>query len=48
VASKVELAGELSFDRVAGAIDEIEARIRSALPAARVIYVEPAVFNPER
>lgn len=48
VATKVELSAELSFERVAAVIDEIEARIRTVLPSARVIYVEPAVFDSER
>ena len=48
VATKVELDPELGFAQVAACIDEIEARIRKALPAARVVYVEPAVFDPSR
>lgn len=48
VATKVELDAQLSFRQVAEAIDQIEARIRSTLPAARVIYVEPAVFDETR
>ena len=48
VATKVELDAQLSFREVADAIDQIEARIRSTLPSARVIYVEPAVFDENR
>ena len=48
VATKVELDSRLSFPQVAEAIDQIEARIRSTLPMARVIYVEPAVFDETR
>jgi hypothetical protein len=31
---------------VARAIDELEAEIRTALPVARVIYIEPDIFLP--
>ena len=30
----------------AAAIDRVEARIRAAVPAARVIYLEPDVYRP--
>jgi cation diffusion facilitator family transporter len=48
VTAKVELAHTLSFAEVATAIDTIEGRIRAAVPEARVIYIEPALFDPER
>ena len=48
VATKVELDPELRFSQVASCVNDIEARIREALPAARVVYVEPAVFDPSR
>lgn len=44
VATKVEPSDEALPD-VAAAIDRIEARIRAAVPAARVIYVEPDVYH---
>lgn len=43
---KVEFDASLDFTRVANTIDVIEAHVRSAVPAARTIYIEPAVFNP--
>ena len=46
VAAKVELAGSLSVREVADAIDAAEARVRSAVPIARVIYLEPDLFSP--
>ncbi|HMO00116.1 MAG TPA: cation diffusion facilitator family transporter [Miltoncostaeaceae bacterium] len=45
VAAKVELAGSLSVREVAEAIDAAEGRVRSAVPIARVIYLEPDLFD---
>ncbi len=41
VAAKIAVPGEERAERVAAAIDAAEARIRSAVPIARVIYLEP-------
>jgi cation diffusion facilitator family transporter len=41
VAAKVAMPAVASLSEVAAAIDAAEARIRSAAPAARVIYLEP-------
>ncbi|MFY9589049.1 MAG: cation diffusion facilitator family transporter [Actinomycetota bacterium] len=41
VAAKVAVPAGTSSDQVARAIDEAEARIRAALPAARYIFIEP-------
>jgi cation diffusion facilitator family transporter len=43
VAAKVELNAELDFPSIAAAIDAIEVSIRSRVPIARVIYIEPDV-----
>lgn len=43
VGAKVEFDGHLHFPDVAKAIDEVEVRIRAAVPSARLIYVEPDV-----
>jgi divalent metal cation (Fe/Co/Zn/Cd) transporter len=43
VAVKVEFTPELDLARLAAAVDGLEARIRSAAPIARVIYVEPDI-----
>ncbi len=43
VAAKVALDASLDFPAVARAIDGIEDAIRSAVPIARVIYIEPDV-----
>ena len=48
VAAKIDLDPALTFAEVAGAIDEAEARVRSQVPEARVIYLEPDVYRPER
>ncbi len=41
VAAKVEYDSSLTFDEVSVAIDITEANIRDAVPAARLIYIEP-------
>ncbi len=43
VAAKIDADPALSFAQLARAIDEIEARIRAAVPTAGVIYLEPDV-----
>lgn len=46
VAAKIELAAHLSFADVAAEINGAEARIREAVPIARLIYLEPDVHRP--
>jgi divalent metal cation (Fe/Co/Zn/Cd) transporter len=41
VAAKIALTPGLRMEDVARAIDEAEARVRAAVPAARMIYLEP-------
>jgi len=43
VGIKVGVPGTVSAAEVASAIDEVERRVRAAVPAARVIYVEPDI-----
>ena len=45
VAAKVSFPRAETLDEVARHIDAAEARIRSAVPAARVIYLEPDVWH---
>jgi cation diffusion facilitator family transporter len=45
VGAKLAFAPELKLGAVAVAIDTIEARIREAVPEARVIYIEPDVHR---
>ncbi len=46
VAAKVELRAELDTAGVSRAIDAVEALIRAAVPIAKMIYIEPAMFDP--
>ena len=41
VAAKIEYDSKLTFDEVADAINITEANIRAAVPAVRLIYIEP-------
>jgi cation diffusion facilitator family transporter len=41
VAAKVEFDGALSFAQLADAVNATETRLREAVPAARVVYLEP-------
>ena len=45
VAAKIEFDSTLSFSDLAAAIDSTEVRIRDAVPAARLIYLEPDVHR---
>ncbi len=44
VAAKIALAGQSRLTDIAGSINAIEARIREAVPVARVIYLEPDIY----
>jgi cation diffusion facilitator family transporter len=46
VAAKVAFPKSTKLAEVARAIDEVEAEIRAAVPAARVIYIEPDIYQP--
>jgi hypothetical protein len=41
VGAKVAMPAAASLAEVARAIDDAEARVRTAVPSARVIYLEP-------
>jgi cation diffusion facilitator family transporter len=47
VAAKVAVPRSVRAEEIATHIDEAEARIREALPIARVIYIEPDIYHPE-
>lgn len=47
VAAKVAMAPGSSLSEVATAINAAEVRIRAAEPTARVIYLEPDIYQPE-
>jgi cation diffusion facilitator family transporter len=46
VAAKIELRAPMAA--TGDAIDEVESRIRAGVPHARVIYLEPDEFDPDR
>ena len=48
VAAKIAVRAGASAERVARAIDAAERRVRGAEPSARVIYLEPDIYAPER
>ncbi|MFE9632177.1 cation diffusion facilitator family transporter [Streptomyces sp. NPDC006463] len=47
VAAKIAVEHDETASQVAHAIDAAEARIREAVPIARVIYLEPDIYRPE-
>jgi cation diffusion facilitator family transporter len=47
VAAKVAVPRTERADEVARHINECEARIRAAVPIARVIYIEPDIYRPD-
>jgi hypothetical protein len=46
VAAKIAMNANKPLREVADDIDAIEARIREAVPVARVVYIEPDVYRP--
>ena len=46
VAAKLGFAVDAPLGHVASAINRVEERIRAAVPAARVIYLEPDIYRP--
>lgn len=47
VAAKVTFPPATSLEQIAHAIDQVEAAVRAAVPVARVIYIEPDLFQYE-
>ena len=47
VALKMEFDADLDMAGLAGAINEVEARLRTAVPMAQVIYIEPDLLRRE-
>ncbi|WP_216908127.1 cation diffusion facilitator family transporter [Nocardia noduli] len=45
VAAKLAFTPGLDIGQIANAIDEAESRVRAAVPAARVIYLEPDLYR---
>jgi cation diffusion facilitator family transporter len=48
VAAKAQFRREMSFAEVSRAIDAAEARVRARVPIARIIFIEPDVYDPTR
>lgn len=48
VAAKVAVPADASGEEITRTIDEAEQRVRAAIPDARVIYIEPDLYRPER
>jgi len=46
VAAKLGFASDAPLAHVASDIDRVEARVRAAVPTARVIYFEPDIYRP--
>jgi cation diffusion facilitator family transporter len=46
VAVKIGVSADADGEDIATTIDDAEARIRAALPIARIIYVEPDLYRP--
>ena len=46
VAAKIALSADKPLREAADDIDAIEARIREAVPVARIVYIEPDVYRP--
>jgi len=47
VAGKIAVSGDADGEDIAATINEAEARIRQALPEARIIYLEPDIYPPK-
>ncbi len=47
VAAKVSIVPGLEIADIATAIDDAEARVRAAVPAARVMYIEPDLYRTQ-
>jgi divalent metal cation (Fe/Co/Zn/Cd) transporter len=45
VGAKLEFDPNLSVPQLADAIDDVEARVRAVVPAARLMYLEPDVHR---
>jgi len=46
VAAKIAVSGRADGEDIATTIDDAEARVRDALPIARIIYLEPDIYRP--
>jgi hypothetical protein len=47
VAANIGISADDHGDTIAATIDQAEARIRAAVPTARLVYLEPDVYRPQ-
>jgi len=47
VAAKIGVSPDADGEDIAATIDDAEARVRTELPTARIIYLEPDIYRPE-
>jgi cation diffusion facilitator family transporter len=47
VVGKIGVSAAADGEDIAATIDDAEARVRQALPSARIIYLEPDIYRPE-
>ncbi len=47
VAGKIGVSADEDGADIAAIIDDAEARVRRAVPTARIIYLEPDIYRPE-
>ena len=47
VAAKIGVSPDADGEDIAATIDDAEARVRSELPTARIIYLEPDIYRSE-
>lgn len=47
VAAKISVERDATGEQIAAAIDQVEARIRDAVPIAGAIYLEPDIYRPD-
>ena len=48
VTMKIQWAGGMSIEDVSKRTNELEGRIREAIPRARYLFLEPDVFDPKK
>jgi divalent metal cation (Fe/Co/Zn/Cd) transporter len=46
LAAKIAISADDDGAEIAAAIDNAEARVRAAVPTAKVIYLEPDIYRP--
>ncbi len=47
VAGKIGIAADADGEDIAATINDAEARVRQVVPSARIIYLEPDIYQPD-